>query len=447
MVSAISLSPDVEKFITEPEVLRVLRLFIALGRTDLAEFLNMTVNKDAREVQKILEVLRLFVKRGLRTQGYLTSQMRSGKEPSDWPYDPTEEESISSDERHLVDKFGAQWPTVRGAIDKFRRGLLYCIDKMEWKDSATGLTYRAWTTVNIWPPDRRLWSRDSKAYKSQRFCAYSRLHLVIFYPGLVNLAFLDQAQADVLVRAETHFHKRWEREGRFRKEAVDITRGVIENYGSVDDGYTNYDGLLPKEKLEKKRKVILADFDLQRDAMLGAGVDDFGEHSHAGWWHKNGSFWSPQNSIGSILHSNKILVGKKFREHCNTANDNKHIRTHVARSAVSRYGFGYVPTVSQTFNLKRTHSAQVAPKKTGTKGKSQEKHKEESPERRHRSRGRSITTTENHSQQEQQGSSSKTVIADTPAKKSSKRTKQPVTRTVSTGRSSSTGRPSSSHRR
>jgi hypothetical protein len=458
MVSKISLSSDVEKLITEPEVRRVLRLFIALGRTDLAEFLNTTVNKDAEEVKKVLEVLRLFVKRGLRTQEYLTSQMRSGKDPSEWPYDRTEEESISSDEKHLVEKFGAQWPTVRGAIDKFRRGILYCIDRWEWKDS--GLTYRAWTTVDIRPADKRLWSRDSNAYKSQRPCACSRLHLVIFYPGLVNLAFLSREQADVLVQAEARFHTRWELHERFRKEAVDIARGVIENYGIVDDGYTTYDGLLSKEELEKKRKVILGDFDLQRDAMLGAGLNKFEEYSHAGWWHKNGpngSFWSPANSIASILHSNKILSGNKFREHCNTANDNKRIRTKVATSAVGHYGIGYVPTVGLNSNFRRTLSAQVTPKSTGTREKSPEKHTEKSPERRHRSRGRSLITTEKHSQQEQQGNNSKAVVADTPKKRSSQSSKKSSTRTVSTGRSStdrasstgpsSTGRSSSSHRR
>ncbi|PQE31422.1 hypothetical protein CJF32_00002014 [Rutstroemia sp. NJR-2017a WRK4] len=457
MVNKVSLSSDVEKLITEPEVLRVLRLFIRLGRTDLAEFLNATVNKDVEEVKKILEALRLFVKRGLRTQGYLTSQMRSGKDPSEWPYDPTEKESISSDEEHLVEKFGVQWPTVRGAIDKFSRGILYIIDRMEWKDS--GLTYRAWTTVDIRPPDKRLWSRDSNTYKSQRPCACSRLHLVIFYPGLVNLAFLDRAQADVLVQAEARFHTRWELARHFRKKAVDITRSVVENYGSVNDGYTTFDGLLPKEELEEKRKVILADFDLQRDAMLGAGKDEFEEYSHAGWWHKNGPngpFWSPANSIASILHSNKILVGKKFREHCNTANDNKRIRTQVARNAVRHYGFGYVPTVGLNSNLKMTNSAQVTPKSTGTRGKSPEKHKE-SPERRHRSRERQPTTTENHSHQKQRGSSSKAVVADTPAKNPSQSSKKPGTQAASADRSStgrasstgpsSTGRSSSSHRR
>ncbi|PQE28994.1 hypothetical protein CJF30_00004033 [Rutstroemia sp. NJR-2017a BBW] len=318
---------------------------------------------------------------------------------------------MSSDEKDLLKKFKAQWPTVRGAIDKLDPGLLHIIDKWEWKDSDTGLTYRAWTTVDIRPPDKRLWSQDSNAYKSQRPSACSRLHLVIFYPGLVNIAFLDRAQADVLVQAEARFHKQWKRNGRFRKAAVDITRGVIENYGSFDDGYTTFDGLLPKEE----RKVILDDFELLRDAMLGAGKNEFGEYSHAGWWYKNGP------------------------------------------NAVRHYGFGYVPTFRLDSNLRRTNSAQVTPKTTGTRGKSPEKHKE-SPERRHRSPERRPTTTENHSHQEQQrGSNGKTVLADTPTKKSSQSSKKPGTRAASTGRSStgrasstgpsSTGRPSSSHRR
>ncbi|KAM3064841.1 hypothetical protein ACMFMF_011681 [Clarireedia jacksonii] len=407
MVSESSLSPDVEKLITDPEVLRVLRLFIALGRTDIIKFLNETIDEDAKEVQNTLEALHFFVKRGLRTQRYLTEQMRSGREPSDWPYDPDEEESFSSAETHLVNKykFGARWPTVRGAIDVFRRGLLNCIDKMEWEDPVTRLKYRAWTTVNICPPDRRLWDRNSTAYKSQRFCAYSRLQVVIFYPGLVNLAFLEQAQADVLKRAEAHFNRHWARSERFRKKAVKVTRRVLERYGSVDDGYTNYDGLLTKEALVEKRKVILADFDAQYDAMLGAGVEDFREFSHAGWWYKYGSFWSPGNSIGSILHSNIMLAGKKFRENCNKANDSKEVRTEVATRAVSR--FGYASTLSRhssTTSQRRpknshrhahdgTSDAKVTPHDTakgkGIEGGDQHKRRE------HRNRERS-PTTENH---------------------------------------------------
>ncbi|KAM0133510.1 hypothetical protein ACHAO1_006167 [Botrytis cinerea] len=270
MVGSSSLSPDVEKLITDPEVLRVLRLFISLGRTDIIKFLNETVNQDPKEVQNALDAVYFFVKRGLRTQRYLTSQMRTDAEPSEWPYDPNEESSFTSAERKLVDKckFGARWPTVRGAIDIFRRGFMHCVDKMTWKDPDTGLTYRAWNTVNICPPDRRLWDRNSKAYESQRFCAYSRLQFVIFYPGLVNLAFLEQGQADVLARAEAHFDRLWARNMKFRKTTVDVTRSVLKNYGSVDDGYTNYDGLLTKEELAKQRKVILVDFDAQRDAML-----------------------------------------------------------------------------------------------------------------------------------------------------------------------------------
>ncbi|TEY86651.1 hypothetical protein BOTCAL_0004g00040 [Botryotinia calthae] len=181
MVGSSSLSPDVEKLITDPEVLRVLRLFISLGRTDIIKFLNETVNQDPKEVQNALDAVYFFVKRGLQIQRYLTSQMRTDAEPSEWPYDPNEESSSTSAERQLVDKY-----------------------------PDTGLKYRAWNTVNICPPDRRLWDRNSKAYESQRFCAYSRLQFVIFHPGLVDLAFLEQGDSKeigtrVATRAVRHY--------------------------------------------------------------------------------------------------------------------------------------------------------------------------------------------------------------------------------------------------
>ncbi|KAM0130423.1 hypothetical protein ACHAP3_007285 [Botrytis cinerea] len=424
MVGSSSLSPDVEKLITDPEVLRVLRLFISLGRTDIIKFLNETVNQDPKEVQNALDAVYFFVKRGLRTQRYLTSQMRTDAEPSEWPYDPNEESSFTSAERKLVDKckFGARWPTVRGAIDIFRRGFMHCVDKMTWKDPDTGLTYRAWNTVNICPPDRRLWDRNSKAYESQRFCAYSRLQFVIFYPGLVNLAFLEQGQADVLARAEAHFDRLWARNMKFRKTTVDVTRSVLKNYGSVDDGYTNYDGLLTKEELAKQRKVILVDFDAQRDAMLNADASDFREFSHAGWWFKYGRFWSPGNSVGSILHSNKMLVGKNFRDHCNLANDSKEIRTRVATRAVRHYGLGYVPT--NGIESRSRSLSNVSRKKTGAekeeRERSRDRHRQEhnqNPPRDNRNRRSSLTRSESLEQQRQE-SKRNTVEARAPAKKS-----------------------------
>ncbi|KAF7917179.1 uncharacterized protein EAE98_010284 [Botrytis deweyae] len=437
MVDSNSLLPDVEKLITDPEVLRVLRLFISLGQTDIIKFLNETVNQNPKEVQITLDTVHFFVKRGLRTQRYLTSQMRTDVEPSDWPYDPDEENSFTFAERQLLDKykFGARWPTVRGAIDIFRRGLMHCVDKMTWKDSDTGLTYRAWNTVNICPPDRRLWDRESTAYKSQRFCAYSRLQFVIFYPGLVNLAFLEQGQADVLARAEGHFDKLWARDEKFRKATVNLTRSVLEYYGSVDDGYTNYEGLLPKEKLAKERRIILDDFDAQRKAMLKADASDFREFSHAGWWLKYGRFWSPGNSVGSILHSNKMLVGKNFRDHCNLANDSKEISTEVATRAVRHYGFGYVPTMMTRSSRSRS-SSKASLGKTGTeKGKgekrekSRDKYREDQnqslPIRNSRDHGSSLKRTESPGQQRQE-SKSKTIEARTPAKKSSRGTKKPA---------------------
>ncbi|CCD54592.1 predicted protein [Botrytis cinerea T4] len=393
MVGSSSLSPDVEKLITDPEVLRVLRLFISLGRTDIIKFLNETVNQDPKEVQNALDAVYFFVKRGLRTQRYLTSQMRTDAEPSEWPYDPNEESSFTSAERKLVDKY-----------------------------PDTGLTYRAWNTVNICPPDRRLWDRNSKAYESQRFCAYSRLQFVIFYPGLVNLAFLEQGQADVLARAEAHFDRLWARNMKFRKTTVDVTRSVLKNYGSVDDGYTNYDGLLTKEELAKQRKVILVDFDAQRDAMLNADASDFREFSHAGWWFKYGRFWSPGNSVGSILHSNKMLVGKNFRDHCNLANDSKEIRTRVATRAVRHYGLGYVPT--KGIESRSRSLSNVSRKKTGAekeeRERSRDRHRQENnqnPPRDNRNRRSSLTRSESLEQQRQE-SKRNTVEARAPAKKS-----------------------------
>ncbi|KAF7916344.1 hypothetical protein BELL_2004g00010 [Botrytis elliptica] len=407
MVDSNSLLPDVEKLITDPEVLRVLRLFISLGRTDIIKFLNETVNQNPKEVQITLDTVYFFVKRGLRTQRYLTSQMRTDVEPSDWPYDPDEENSFTSVERQLLDKykFGARWPTVRGAIDIFRRGLMHCVDKMTWKDSDTGLTYRAWNTF------------------------------VIFYPGLVNLAFLEQGQADVLARAEGHFDRLWARDEKFRKATVNLTRSVLKYYGSVDDGYTNYEGLLPKEKLAKERRIILDDFDAQRKAMLKADASDFREFSHAGWWLKYGKFWSPGNSVGSILHSNKMLMGKSFRDHCNLANDSKEISTEVATRAVRHYGFGYVPTMMTRSSRSRS-SSKASLGKTGTekeKGekreKSRDKHREEQnqslPIRNSRDHGSSLKRTESPGQQRQE-SKSKTIEARTPAKKSSRGTKKPA---------------------
>ncbi|EMR87834.1 hypothetical protein BcDW1_3536 [Botrytis cinerea BcDW1] len=382
MVGSSSLSPDVEKLITDPEVLRVLRLFISLGRTDIIKFLNETVNQDPKEVQNALDAVYFFVKRGLRTQRYLTSQMRTDAEPSEWPYDPNEESSFTSAERKLVDKckFGARWPTVRGAIDIFRRGFMHCVDKMTWKDPDTGLTYRAWNTVNICPPDRRLWDRNSKAYESQRFCAYSRLQFVIFYPGLVNLAFLEQGQADVLARAEAHFDRLWARNMKFRKTTVDVTRSVMKNYGSVDDGYTNYDGLLTKEELAKQRKVILVDFDAQRDAMLNTDASDFREFSHAGWWFK------------------------------------------VATRAVRHYGLGYVPT--KGIESRSRSLSNVSRKKTGAekeeRERSRDRHRQENnqnPPRDNRNRRSSLTRSESLEQQRQE-SKRNTVEARAPAKKS-----------------------------
>ncbi|TGO47194.1 hypothetical protein BCON_0289g00120 [Botryotinia convoluta] len=280
-------------------------------------------------------------------------------EPSDWPYDPDEEKSFTSAEKQLLDKykFGARWPTVRGAIDIFRCGLMHCVDKMTWKDRDTRLTYRAWNTVNICPPDRRLWDRKSTAYE-------------------INLAFLEQGQADVLARAEGHFDRLWARDGQFRKTTVNLTRSVLKYYGSVDDGYTNYEGLLPKEKLAKERRIILDDFDAQRDAMLKADARDF------------------------------------------------QISTEVATRAVRHSGFGYVPTM-MTGSSGSGSSSKVSPGKTGTeKGKgekrekSRDKYREQDqnlPIRTSRDRG-SSRRTESPGQQRQE-SRSKAVEARPPAKK------------------------------
>ncbi|KAK6602371.1 hypothetical protein H4I95_07473 [Botrytis cinerea] len=373
MVGSSSLSPDVEKLITDPEVLRVLRLFISLGRTDIIKFLNETVNQDPKEVQNALDAVYFFVKRGLRTQRYLTSQMRTDAEPSEWPYDPNEESSFTSAERKLVDKYAYGTETA-------------------------------------------------KHMKASGFCAYSRLQFVIFYPGLVNLAFLEQGQADVLARAEAHFDRLWARNMKFRKTTVDVTRSVLKNYGSVDDGYTNYDGLLTKEELAKQRKIILVDFDAQRDAMLNADASDFREFSHAGWWFKYGRFWSPGNSVGSILHSNKMLVGKNFRDHCNLANDSKEIRTRVATRAVRHYGLGYVPT--KGIESRSRSLSNVSRKKTGAekeeRERSRDRHRQENnqnPPRDNRNRRSSLTRSESLEQQRQE-SKRNTVEARAPAKKS-----------------------------
>ncbi|KAF5869141.1 uncharacterized protein Bfra_011684 [Botrytis fragariae] len=411
--SPISLSPDVERRIKDPEVLRVLRLFISLGQTDIIEFLNGTIHKNPQEVRKTLDTVYYYVKRGLQTQKYLTEQMRTAADPSDWPYSSEVDKPFTPDEKQLIEKFGTRWPTVRGALDMFRNNFEHCVEKRKWKGS-TGLTYRAWSTVNVCP-NKLLWDGNSSAYENERFLAYLQPKFIIFYPGLVNLAFLEQNQVDELEGDEERFGEQWTGL-QFRKRIAAVTSETIEECSSIDDIYINLDRLWTGGKLAQKRRLMRTEFVRQSDRLVKANATDFGKFSYARGWQKFENFWQPADMAGSILHLTKMMVGYKPRT------DGNLIYNSESLSAVRMYGI--VPATTHTSSPESlSNSVSKYAEKNRERGKLHDMSrkertevKERPPTQNSRDRGSSKTRTGSHGQQ-QHRESDKRAESKPPAKK------------------------------
>lgn len=280
--SLISLSPDVERRIEDPEVRRVLLLFIEFGQADIIECLNKKVKQDTEEFKKILEAVCLYVRRGLITQSYLTKLMSTDKDPFDWKCDPKEDKSTTPVERQLINRFGTRWPTVRGAIEMCVYFLRHNVQVGSWKAHRPGLThltYRVWLKVTICPNEHP-WDQKSAGTESQKFRGNLRPQVVIFYPGLLNLAFSSRDQFDELKKHETAFDRKWTEIPAFRNTIVTPMHDAIRLYGVVDDRYTYYDSSLPDQKLTDNRYKMLHDFDAHKDAVLNCHVNSFQKFSH-----------------------------------------------------------------------------------------------------------------------------------------------------------------------
>ncbi|TGO34008.1 hypothetical protein BHYA_0216g00010 [Botrytis hyacinthi] len=411
--SPISLSPDVERRIEDPEVRRVFLLFIKLGQTDIIKCLNKAVKEDSKEeFTKILEAVCLYVKRGLRTQDYLTAQMLTDAEPCDWLYNREVDEPFTPTEKQLMDKFGTRWPTLRGAIDMFSRELKNCVERFTWKTRYTKLTYRIWHTIAICP-NKHPWDQKSTETKSKKLRRNLRLQVVVFYPGLVNLAFLRQDEADELIGEDDRFDKEWEKSCVFREKVVSVTRSAIKSYGSVDDAYTDHDKLSAKKKLAEERRIMLDDFDAQKNAFLNLHAYSFDDYTHVSGWYKCEKFWVPANPIGSVLNTSKMMV---VEESVGSRNLVKGCSEVCAMNAVREYGIGYVPRP-----LSEIPSEGAGKDKRGLIRRTlRMPPKQESPSQNSQHRGSSRTRTGSHGKQER-GSYNKRAEENPPARKSSKK--------------------------
>ncbi|TGO15848.1 hypothetical protein BTUL_0035g00530 [Botrytis tulipae] len=395
--SPISLSPDVERRIEDPEVRRVLLLFIELGQADIIECLNKKVKQDPEEFEKILEAVCLYVRRGSVTQSYLTKLMSTDKDPFDWKCDPEEDKSITPVERQLINKFGTRWPTVRGAIDMCVYFLRHSVQIGSWKvhrPDLTYLTYRVWLKVTICPNEHP-WDQKSAGTESQNFRGNLRLQVVMFYPGLVNLAFLSQNQFDELRKHETAFDGKWTEKPAFRNGIMRLLHDAIRLYGVVDDRYTYYDRSLPGRKLTDNRYNMLDDFEAHKDAVLNCHADSFQKFSHVSGWYKCDKLWVPGNPLGSVLNMSKMMVREEFVKSRNLMEG---CDEDCAAKAVRKYGIGYVPRPLSEIPLEDAEKD----KRGITRQTSRIPPKQESPSQNSQHRGISQTRTGSHGKQQKQ---------------------------------------------
>ncbi|KAF7889426.1 uncharacterized protein EAF01_010919 [Botrytis porri] len=418
-VKPILLSLDVERRIEDPQVRRVLKLFIKLGQADIVECLNEKVKQDPEEFKKILEAVCLY-------------QMLTDEDPLFWDYDPEEDNSITPAEKQLIEKFRTRWPTVRGAIDTIKRIIRCCVKEETMKKR--GLRYHIWTTVTISPREDP-WDRNDVT-KSRNFFENLRPQYVIYYPGLVNLAFLSREQADEVLYQGSIFYGRWKRTKGFPQEVVEETRKVILS-GAFEGGYTNYDNKFSSEKLPEKQRAMLAGFDAHQHALLHAPQFFKEKVSYISGWYKCKNTWTPGNPIGSILNASGMMMNGLIGSYdwVNKCDEDS------AEKAVKKYGIGYVPRP-----LPETPSEDAGKDKRGVLRQLLRKEpKQDPPTRSNRDRGSSRTRTESHGKQRQRESDSKKAEEEPPAKKSSSGSKKPAAQAVPS--SSRTGEPGASSRR
>ncbi|KAF7941687.1 uncharacterized protein EAE97_006524 [Botrytis byssoidea] len=411
MMNLDKISPQVEKCIVNMDVSRVLQIFTSLGQTDIVCSLNEKFRTSRMEFDNTLLTLEYYVQRGLKTQRYLTEQMRTDTDPSDWPYDPKIDNPFTNIEERLMNKFGTRWPTVSGALDMIHNKFKHCVEKKEWKDS-TGLTYRAWVTVDVCP-DKILWGENTSVFESEQFLSRLRPKFMVFYPGLVNLAFLEESQIEELERNKYQFDDKW-RDMKFRRKVTDTIAKVIGRCNSIGNFLFNCDSHFRGEKLDRRCKIMYEEFCVQRKRLENADTRNFSDFffardfSYAGDLQNPENPWQPTDSAGCILHFSKMMVDRKFRR------DDNPIYKSDSLSKIKEYGIVYAKT--RRSNPESSSGSAEKNKESGKLRDTLRKElKENSLKPRNSDRGSWQTRTESHGQQ--QGDSNKKVESQPPAKK------------------------------
>ncbi|KAF7892037.1 hypothetical protein EAF00_008339 [Botryotinia globosa] len=110
----------------------------------------------------------------------------------------------------------------------------------------------------------------------EQFLSRLRPKFMVFYPGLVSLAFLEKNQIEELERNKYQFDDKW-RDTKFRIKVTDTIAKVIGYCGSISNFFFNCDSQFEGGKREQRCRITHEEFCVQRKSLEDTDACNFSD--------------------------------------------------------------------------------------------------------------------------------------------------------------------------